>query len=89
MDTSHNRIKIIIGHFSQSSSNLNIEFSQSPFNGTDAYTEGLGDIWSFQFVFDSVLKLIFAYSNLGRPTDPLERTIKDTGSQFQIHFQWH
>ena len=22
------------------------------FNGTDAYTEGLGDIWSFQFVFD-------------------------------------
>ena len=30
----------------------NIEFSQSLFNGTDAYTEGLGDIWSFQFVFD-------------------------------------
>ena len=27
--------------------------------------------------------------SLGRPTDPVERTTKDKGCQFQIHFQWH
>ena len=52
MDISDDRIKMGIGNFHLISSNRNIKFLQSPFNGTDSYTKGIGDIWNFQFVLN-------------------------------------